>query len=207
MAANLTKWFTKFARNEKGATVVEYALILPVFLVLTLGSMEIGRILMVYSALEGAVTESTRISITGNIPDGYATTEDYIKDYVKDSLENFGIDAGVNISMKVYDSFSDIGSAEPFTDENADLICNNGEFYTDVNGNNTWDEDMGANGAGGEENIMVMEIDVALPYMMHGIIDAFSHEENINLSTSTAVRNEPYGGIAWEPSDTVRSCN
>ncbi|MCP5380852.1 MAG: pilus assembly protein [Kordiimonadaceae bacterium] len=207
MTANLIKWFNKFAKNENGATVVEYALLIPVFLVLTLGSMEIGRILMVYSALEGAVTESTRISITGNIPDGYATTEDYIKDYVIESLENFGIDAGVNISMKVYDSFSDIGSAEPFTDENADLICNNGEFYTDVNGNGSWDEDMGASGAGGEENIMVMEIDVALPYMMKGFIEAFSHEDNINLSTSTAVRNEPYGGIAWEPSDTVRACN
>jgi len=207
MTAHMTKLFHKFSGNEKGATIVEYALILPVFLVLMLGSMEIGRILMVYSALEGAVTESTRISITGNIPDGYATTEDYIKDYIKHSLENFGIDAGVNISMKVYDSFSDIGSAEPFTDENADLICNNGEFYTDVNANGAWDEDMGASGSGGEENIMVMEIDVALPYMMHGVIEAFSHEENINLSTSTAVRNEPYGGMSWEPSDTVRACN
>ncbi|MBL4602613.1 MAG: pilus assembly protein [Emcibacteraceae bacterium] len=196
----------KIKANQKGAFVVEYALLLPVFVTMIFGSMEVGRILMVYSALEGAVTESTRIAITGNIPEGYATTDAYIKDYVKETLENVGIDAGVTISMKVYDSFSDIGAQEPFSDTDGDLTCNNGEFYTDVNNNGTWDTDMGANGTGGEENIMVMEIAVELPYMMHGLIGAFSEEEHINLVTSTAVRNEPYGGIAWEPTSTVRTC-
>lgn len=185
---------------------MEYALVLPVFLTMTLGSMEIGRILMVYSALEGAVTESTRISITGNIPDGYATVDAYIEDFVKDSLGDVGIDAGVEISMKVYDSFSDIGAEEPYTDSDGDLTCNNGEFYTDVNGNGSWDADMGASGAGGEENIMVMSINVELPYMMHGFIDAFSESPHMNLETSTAVRNEPFGGVAWTPSDDVLAC-
>ena len=192
--------------SEKGAFAVEYALLLPLFIALTFGSMEMGRILMVYSTLEGAVTESTRISITGNIPAGYDTVDAYIKDYVKDSLKNVGIDSGVTISMKVYDSFSDIGAEEPYTDVNADLTCSGGEFYTDVNDNGVWDADMGASGAGGEENIMVMEINVELPYMMYGLIEGFSNSENINLSTSTAVRNEPYGGVGWEPSDTVRAC-
>ena len=108
--------------------------------------------------------------------------------------------------MKVYESFSDIGAQEPFTDADGDLICNNGEFYTDVNANGDWDTDMGSTGAGGEENIMVMEIAVELPYMLPGLIHAFSENDHINLSTSTAVRNEPYGGVAWEPSDTVLAC-
>ena len=206
MYSKLKIFFRNLRQNQVGAFVVEYALLAPLFLTLTLGSLEVGRILMVYSTLEGAITESTRISITGNIPDGYSTVDAYIKDHVKDSLSDVGIDAGVTISMKVYDSFSDIGEQEPFTDENGDLVCNEGEFYTDVNANGAWDADMGANGAGGEENIMVMEIAVELPYMMHGFIEAFSQAPNINLSTSTAVRNEPYGGVAWEPSDTVLAC-
>ena len=206
MKNKLTNFFKKFNRSEHGAMAVEYAILVPVFIALTFGSMEMGRIMMVYSALEGAVTESTRISITGNIPDGYATTEDYIEDYVKGSLENFGIGAGVTISMQVYDSFSDIGAEEPYTDADGDLICNNGEFYTDVNNNGQWDDDMGSSGAGGEENIMVMEIAVELPYMLPSMSHAFTGEDAINLSTSTAVRNEPYGGVAWEPSDNVLAC-
>lgn len=202
----MKKLFKKLCDNTRGALTVEYALVLPVFLTMTLGSMEIGRVLMVYAALEGAVTESTRISITGNIPDGYATVDEYIEEYVKDILNDVGIDAGVEISMKVYDSFSDIGSEEPYTDSDGDLTCNNGEFYTDVNGNGTWDADMGASGAGGEENIMVMSINVELPYMMHGFIDAFTATPHMDLETSTAVRNEPYGGVAWTPSDAVLAC-
>ncbi len=202
----MKKLFKRLQNAEQGAFVIEYALLVPVFLTLTLGSMEVGRMLMVNAALEGAVTESSRVAITGNIPEGYETVDAYIQDFIKENLNDVGIDAGVEISMKVYDSFSDIGSEEPFTDEDGDLSCNNGEFFTDVNGNGSWDADMGASGAGGEENIMLMSINVQLPYMMHGFIDAFTENPYINLGTSTAVRNEPYGGVAWEPSDTVLQC-
>ena len=199
----LKKIRTSLKRDQIGAVALEYALLAPLFVAFTFGSLEIGRILMVYSALEGAVTESTRISITGNIPDGYATVEDYIKEYVENSIENVGVDTGVSISMKVYDSFSAIGDEEPYTDTNGNLTYDVGECYTDINGNAGWDADMGSIGAGGEENVMVMDISVDLPYMMHGVISAFSQSESINLSTTTAVRNEPYGGVAWEPSSNV----
>lgn len=204
MKHKLHNLFNNLKTSEAGAFVVEYALLLPVFTALTFGSLEIGRILMVNAALEGAITESTRISITGNIPDGYATVDEYIRYFVEDSLENVGVDAGVTISMNVYDSFSAIGAEEPYTDANADNICNNSEFYTDINDNGQWDADMGASGTGGEENIMVMEIVIDLPYMM---ADLVNYDDSLILASSTAVRNEPYGGVAWEPSDTVLMCN
>ena len=109
----LSTWLTKFTKNERGAFVLEYALLAPLFMAITFGSIEMGRILMVYSTMEGAVTEATRIAMTGSIPDGYDTTDAYIQDHVKQSLENVGVDAGVTISMKVYDSFSDVGAEEP----------------------------------------------------------------------------------------------
>lgn len=206
MKHKLSNFLTKLKRDSRGATAVEYALILPAFLSLTLGSVEIGRILMVYSALEGAVTESTRIAMTGSVPDGYASVDEYIRDFVTNSLGNVGVDAGVNISMNVYDSFSAIGAEEPYTDIEGNLVCDNGDPYTDVNDNGEWDADMGASGTGGQENIMLMRIAVELPYMMHGVLDSFSVTPNINLSTSTAIRNEPFGGTSWTPSDTVRNC-
>lgn len=206
MKQKLTRLLTKIKPDNKGATAVEYALIAPVFFTLMLGSMEIGRTLMVYSALEGAVTESTRIAMTGSVPDGYASVDEYIREFVTDSLGQVGVDAGVNISMNVYESFSAIGAEEPYTDIEGDMVCNNDDPYTDVNGNGSWDADMGASGTGGQENIMLMKISVELPYMMHGVLDAFSIEPSINLSTSTAIRNEPFGGTSWTPSDTVLNC-
>lgn len=207
MFQKINTWLTQLKHNVRGAFVVEYALLAPLFVSLTFGSIEMGRILMVYASMEGAVTEATRIAMTGNVPEEYESTEAYIQHHVKGSLEDVGVDAGVTISMKVYDSFSDIGAEEPYTDTNTDLTCNDGEFYTDVNANGTWDQDMGASGSGGEENIMVMEIDVDLPYLMQGIVGIISEETSINLSTSTAVRNEPYGGMAWVPSTAVGTCS
>ena len=176
---------------------------------MTFGMIETGRILMVNSYLEGAVTEATRISLTGSIPDGFNTTEEYIRDYLNNTLDIVGIEDAATIRMKVYDSFEDIGEEEPYTDSNGDLMCNNGEFYTDVNANGSWDGDMGATGSGGEENIMLMEIEVQLPYLLKGFIPSFGGDGNgdyITLEASTVVRNEPYGGVAWEPSSTVGSC-
>lgn len=206
MKQKLSNLLIKLIRENRGVVAVEYALVLPAFLSLMLGSLEIGRVLMVYSALEGAVTESTRIAMTGSVPDGYASVEEYIREFVEDSLENVGVDAGVNISMDVYESFSAIGAEEPYTDIEGNLVCDNGDPYTDVNDNGSWDTDMGASGTGGQENIMLMRIGVELPYIIHGVIEAFSNDTHINLSTSTAIRNEPYGGVSWTPSDTVRNC-
>lgn len=198
------KSLKSLTHQQKGAVAVEYAILAPALAVLIFGSIEVGRMLMVYSALEGAVTEATRISITGSVPDGFATSDAYIIDFVQNSLQNVGVTQNdVSISMNVYESFANIGEEEPYTDENGNDAYDVGECFTDVNNNGAWDQDMGASGTGGEENIMVMKIDVNLQYLMHGFIEAFSQSDHITLSTTTAVRNEPYGGVSWTPSDNV----
>lgn len=205
----ITNKIKKLRSNTRGAMAVEYALIAPAFLAMTFGMIETGRILMVNSYLEGAVTEATRISLTGSVPDGYNSTEEYIRAYLNSTLDTVGIQNAATVRMKVYDSFKNIGEEEPYTDTNGDLECNNGEFYTDVNANGAWDKDMGASGSGGEENIMLMEIEVQLPYLLQGFIPSFGGygtPDFITLEASTVVRNEPYGGVPWEPSSTVAAC-
>lgn len=48
------------ARDEAGATVVEFALILPILLVFLLGTVEFGRMLWTKSLLDHAVDEAAR---------------------------------------------------------------------------------------------------------------------------------------------------
>ncbi|MBC7953640.1 MAG: pilus assembly protein [Rhodospirillaceae bacterium] len=50
-------------RNRRGATAVEFALVLPVFLSFLLGTMEVGRFLWVRSTLQFAAEEATRYAI------------------------------------------------------------------------------------------------------------------------------------------------
>ena len=49
-----------FAPCEDGAALLEFALILPVLLVLCIGCVEIGRVLYAYSAVESAVRGGAR---------------------------------------------------------------------------------------------------------------------------------------------------
>lgn len=200
---SLEKIFRLLAQRQEGSAIVEYALVLPVFLTMTLGGFELGRIYMVNASLEGAVSEATRTAMTGNLPEGYDTRSDYIEHIVTSNLEDVNITTGVTVSMKVYSSFSDIGDPEPYVDQNGNGQYDIGECYSDINANVTWDSDMGSAGAGGEENIMVMTVDVNLPYMTSYMVSMMGGKGSINLSASTVVRNEPFGGASWEPSTSV----
>jgi Flp pilus assembly protein TadG len=51
-------------QKEHGATLVEYALVLLVFLTLILGIMEFGRVIFIYNTLANATREGARYGIT-----------------------------------------------------------------------------------------------------------------------------------------------
>jgi Flp pilus assembly protein TadG len=57
-------------RSEKGAAALEFAIIVPVLLLLVLGLMDIGRLLLVNMSLLSAAQQGARVSaMTANIPD------------------------------------------------------------------------------------------------------------------------------------------
>lgn len=60
-----------------GQSLIEFALILPIILVLIIGFVDLGRAVFYYSSLSNAVRESTRYAITQRNPD-----EEDIKDKV-----------------------------------------------------------------------------------------------------------------------------
>jgi len=57
-------------RSEKGAAALEFAIIVPVLLLLVLGLIDIGRLLLVNMSLLSAAQQGARVSaMTSNIPD------------------------------------------------------------------------------------------------------------------------------------------
>ena len=57
-------------RSEKGAAALEFAIIVPVLLLLVLGLIDIGRLLLVNMSLLSAAQQGARVSaMTANIPD------------------------------------------------------------------------------------------------------------------------------------------
>ena len=88
----LMNWLSAWKGERKGAALVEFALVLPVFLLLIFGGLEMGRAVMVKHILEEAARAGCRVaSMQG------ATTND-VKSVVNQALEKAGL-AGYQIAV------------------------------------------------------------------------------------------------------------
>lgn len=76
----LIKLITKLKRNQKGQTLVELALILPILIILLMGTIEFGRVFLSYLTVTHASREAARATV---ISTGKDNT--FITQKVKDS--------------------------------------------------------------------------------------------------------------------------
>jgi Flp pilus assembly protein TadG len=60
------------ARPKRGQAMIEFALILPIFLLVVFGTLDLGRIVFLKAELENAVREGARVGLVSesfNVPD------------------------------------------------------------------------------------------------------------------------------------------
>ena len=175
---------------DAGQAMIEFALLVPVFIGLLLGILEFSGVLFAQTLLEGGAREASRFGITGNTDEGVGR-EATIRQIIEDNT--FGvIDIDeLDIETLVYESFGDVGQPEPFTDENGNGDFDDGEPFDDVNGNGSYDEDMGVAGLGGAGDIVVYRLSYDWDIMIPMFEPFFG--ETVQLDASIAVRNEPFG--------------
>lgn len=175
-------------RDRRGSTVVEFALIAPVLLLMLVGLIEIALVIFISTTIESAVFEASRFGITGQTSGG-ATREERVLDIVgRRTLGLVNMDE-VEIETLIYNDFANIGQPEPFTDANANGRYDGGEAFTDVNGNGTWDADMGVAGLGGPGDIVLYRLTYDWGLLTPIVRDVLG--EAVRNVSSIAVRNEP----------------
>ena len=175
--------------EEDGATIVEFALVFPVFLLAVFGAIESAVVIFVSSSIESAVLEASRHGVTGGTVPG-VTREARVLEIVERKTYGLVDMDRVEIETLIYASFDDIGQPEPFDDANGNGSYDPGEAFTDVNGNGQWDADMGEVGLGGPSDVVVYRVSHAWGIMtplMRNIMGA-----EIGHVSSVAVRNEPF---------------
>lgn len=177
-------------RDERGATIVEFAVVLPVLLLAVIGIIEVAIVLFISSTIESAVFEASRFGVTGNNDVPGVTREDRVRDIVERRTYGLVDMDRVEIEALVYATFADIGQPEPFTDANANASYDIGEDYIDVNGNGQWDPDMGAAGLGGPSDVVVYRLSYSWGILTPIVRDVLG--ESIRNVSSVAVRNEPF---------------
>lgn len=179
-------------RSEDGASALEFAMIAPIVLLFTVGVIEISLMMLTQNIMESATFVASRLGKTGYI-EANMSREDTIKKALEDSADGLLDPGRVHIDKLSYDEFGDIGMPEPFVDANGNGDRDNGENYTDINGNSKYDKDMGAASAGGAGEIVVYVVTYAWK-VTTPIMNAILGDEHgeYKLTARTVVKNEPF---------------
>jgi Flp pilus assembly protein TadG len=78
MTRFLHRRLAKALRRTDGANMIEAAIVLPLILLLTFGTIEFASVFYVYLSLQNGVSQATRYAVTGNTANG-ASRVDSIK--------------------------------------------------------------------------------------------------------------------------------
>jgi len=176
--------------DRRGSAAVDFALIAPAFFLLVVGVLEFSMLMIAQVLLQSAVTDASRFGLTGRTLEGQ-TREEVIAAIVEENGIGLIDPEHLVFETLVYPSFDSVGQPE-FDDQNGNGAHDPGEPCPDINGNGTCDEDMGAAGLGGPEDIVLYRVrydwQMLTPLLRHVLPD----EGVVALESSLAIRNEPF---------------
>ena len=182
-------------QDTRGAALVEFALILPPFMLMLMGLMDFGFQIYAQSLLQGAVQNAARDTA---LEKGAGLTST-IDARVARQIRHIVPASNLTFERKNYAKFGEIGRPEDFVDTNGNDQCDNDEAFEDVNGNGMWDADRGVAGVGGARDAVVYKVtarfDRVFPF--HKFVGM---SEKIKVTGQTVLRNQPYQeqGL-WDP--------
>lgn len=173
--------------DERGAALVEFALIAPLLVFSLLGLFELGYNVYMQSQLQGTVQQSARKSTI----EGASSSQAEIDAHVEAAVKTIAPQATVSFDRKAYASFSEVSQAEDFKDINDNGLCDNGEQFEDANGNGVWDKDRGNEGFGGARDVVLYTVDIEYPRAF-GFAKLAGFSETVKFKATTVMRNQPY---------------
>ena len=185
--------------DQRGATIVEFAVIAMPMCVLLMGGLELGYNSYVRSTLQGALHDAARVAAVENpilVTEG-DTVEEQVANMIKDTVAHVAPNAVVDVDQKSYFEFSSIGEPEKLmTDNNGNgkYDASDEDCFEDANGNGTFDPDSGKSGTnGGADDVVLYTAKVSAPRILplDRLVPGVS--EKVEYTLRAAVRNQPYG--------------
>lgn len=189
-------------RDQRGVTIIEFALIAPVLLLMLMGLLDLGYNMYTTEMLQGAIQNAARNSSI----EGATGKEAALDSIVTTAVRAVAPSATLTFNRRAYNSFTDAGRPEDYTDVDSDGTCNRGEPFEDANGNGSWDLDRGQAGFGGARDAILYTVTVN--YLRPFPVVAFipGQTKDFTLSARTVLRNQPYGKQATNPAPVTRNC-
>lgn len=190
---------------NRGATVIEFALLAPVLAVLLMGAFDLSHTLYVQSALQGVVQKTARDSALEGGTDAEVMAA--LDKKVRDQILQLAPSGDVVITRRFYRDYATAAAkkAETFTDTNGNGTCDAGEPYEDANLNSSWDLDGGDAGQGGAKDATVYTATVTYPKLFP-FWKMVGGSERATTQATTVLRNQPYGDQSSYGTVIVRKC-
>lgn len=180
---------TRLARDERGATIVEFALITPALLITLMGLFDLAYNMYTAQQLQGAIQNAARQSTL----EGASTNVSNIDAIVTRAVHAVAGNATLTFDRTAYASFASVARPEDYTDVNNDGTCNDGEPFEDANENGVWDADSGSSGFGGARDAVLYTVTVVYPRAFPIAKLIPGQTDNFTLTATTVLRNQPYG--------------
>lgn len=174
-------------RDQRGAYMIEFAMVMPTFLLLMMGSFDIGMQMYAKAVLSGAVEQAARL----NTLETNSSSQTAVDQAVRDQVGRVARYGTLSFSRLNYQDFSGVGKPEDFTDSNGNGVRNAGECYQDVNGNSTWDADRGETGQGGANDVVLYRVNLTFDRLFP-LWKMLGEPQQKTLTVSTTLRNQPY---------------
>ena len=180
--------------DARGATIVEFAIILPVLSMLLIGTFDLGYRSYVTSIVQGSLHEAARMATVGGV-----TTEE-IQAHVERRLQEFSSEAEIETSTQAYRDFNGIGSAEPLTqDADSDgQYDEDDDCFRDQNFSGDWDDAQGTDGVGGAEDAVRFEVTMTYPRLFP-VAGIFGWGNEVEIRQNTVLRNQPWAARTEAP--------
>jgi Flp pilus assembly protein TadG len=185
----MTSLLSRLRADLRGATIVEFAFVVPVMLLLIMGFAELAYEAYVRSVLAGSVQEAGRNTTIRGASSKIATIDGRVLAQVQ-TVAPAAAFAASSPSRKSYEKFGYV-RPEPFSDGNSNGIRDPKECFDDLNSNGVWDVDPGASGIGGDSDVVIYTVTVTYPRIFP-LQSILGWSAKATATESTVLKNQPY---------------
>ena len=191
--------------EQRGATLIEFAIVAPVLCLMLMGAFDIAHTLYVRTVTEGIMQKAGRDSSleTGSSK----SVQDVLDARVRKEVHAIVNSAKVDTTRRSYRSFAEAKAAKPetFNDVDSNGACNGGEAYEDANGNKVWDADGGNEGQGGAKDAVYYTVTITYDSLFP-LWKMIGQSQKTTVQASTILRNQPYKKQADDHEPVWRNC-
>ncbi|KRA83267.1 TadE/TadG family type IV pilus assembly protein [Altererythrobacter sp. Root672] len=189
------KTLRKVLTDETGSTIIEFAILAPVFLLMLMAVFDFGFLIYAKAVLQGAVEEGARSASLENTE--WSSIKKRVNSQVVAVLPvgDASTDIQFTFDPQYYANYNDIMLPEDFTDKNSNNQWDANECFVDRNGNGTYDTDVGMAGRGGAQDVLSISAQVTYTRIFP-LWAMLGDSQTHTIMASTYLRNQPFSAQA-----------